>query len=360
MNRNRVIWTDYCTAIGVAVIGVGLITQSAAVSQGIQSGLKICAGVLIPALFPFMALSSFLSMTNAASILSIPLAPVTTRLFKLPKELGAVVLLSLIGGYPVGAKSISLLLAQGKITKATAERMLCFCVNSGPSFLITAVGVGMLSSKTAGVILFFSQTAATILIGMFVSMRAKILPVKTDSAPMKADAAFVAAISTASSSIIAMCSFAVLFSGILSFVSASGLMERMSELLGIEPVLTKAVVSGILEVTSGCANAAQLGGETAFILISAAASFGGLSVLFQIMSCFREQAISFRPLIFSRIAHVFLSNLLALPVYKRAIETHEVFAASGRPIMYTGTHSLLMSVCLLCMCAIVTLSSAKR
>lgn len=360
MSGRRIMWTDYLTAIGVAVIGVGLISQSAAVSQGIQNGLKVCAGVLIPSLFPFMVLSSFLSLTSAANILSIPFAPITTRLFKLPRELGAVVLLSLVGGYPVGAKSISLLLSQGKITKATAERMLCFCVNSGPSFLVTAVGVGMLASKTAGIILFLSQTAATLLIGVLVSLRAKVLPAKSEVGCMKADEAFVTAVSTASSSIIAMCSFAILFSGILAFISASGFIARISQISGVEEGLTKAVISGILEVTSGCANSAQLGGLTAFVMISAAASFGGLSVLFQIMSCFRENPVSFRPLIASRIFHILLSNIIAIPSYKVFFAVHDVFAASGRPIVHTSTHSLLMSICLLCMCAIVTLSTAKN
>lgn len=360
MNEKRIIWTDYLTAVGVAVIGVGLLTRSAEVSQGVQNGLKICAGVLIPSLFPFMALSSFLSLTSAARILSIPLTPITTRLFKLPKELGAVVLLSLVGGYPVGAKSISLLLSQGKITKATAERMLCFCVNSGPSFLVTAVGVGMLTSKTAGFILFFSQTAATLLIGMIVSFRVKMPHAEPSGIRMKTDEAFVTAVSSASAAMIAMCSFAVLFSGILAFISASEFVGMTSRILGIEEVLVKAVISGMLEVTSGCAGSAELGGIMSFALISAAVSFGGFSVLFQIMSCFRENPVSFRPLIMARIFHILLAGIIAIPLYKGLCETHAVFAASNRPIVHTSPHSLLISVCLLCMCAVMTLSSTKK
>lgn len=360
MNEKRMIRVDYLTAAGVAIIGAGLLTQSAAVSQGVRNGLEMCAGVLIPSLFPFMALSSFLSLTSAAGILSIPLTPVTTRLFKLPKALGAVVLLSLIGGYPVGAKSISLLLSQGKITKATAERMLCFCVNSGPSFLVTAVGIGMLTSKTAGIILFFSQTVATLLIGMAVSFRTKMPPAESEGIRIKTDEAFVTAVSSASSAMLAMCSFAILFSGILAVVSASGFVEMASRFLGVEEALAKAAISGILEVTSGCVNSAGLGGITSFALISAAVSFGGLSVLFQIMSCFRENPVSFRPLIMSRFCHILLAGAIAIPLYKRFCEVHTVFAASGRPTVQTSAHSLLISVCLLFMCAVMTLSSAKN
>lgn len=360
MKKKRVVWIDYLTAVGAAVVGVGLLTQSEAVSQGIQSGLKICAGVLIPSLFPFMVLSGFLSLTNAAGILSIPLTPLTTRVFKLPKELGAVVLLSLIGGYPVGAKSISMLLSQGKITKKTAERMLCFCVNSGPSFLITAVGTGMLANKKAGVILFCTQTATTLLIGMIVSLRAKVPPVENTSIRMKGDEAFVTAVSSASSSMLAMCSFAVLFSGILSFISASGIIWRVSQTFGITEAFAKTIISGVLEVTSGCANASQLNGIAAYVMVSAVVSLGGLSVLFQIMSCFRENPISFRPLISARIFHMILSIIISIPVYERLFETQPVFAASSRPFIHINTRSLFLAICLLCMCAILTLSTAKK
>lgn len=360
MCKKRTIIIDYFTAAGIAVIGVGLITHAPEVSRGIQSGLKICAGVLIPSLFPFMALASFLSLTSAARILSIPFAPIITRILKLPRELGAVVLISLIGGYPVGAKSIAMLLSQGKISKTTAERMLCFCVNSGPSFLVTAVGIGMLASKTAGIILFFSQTAATLLIGIIVSIKVETPSMVSTSARMRTSDAFVTAVSNASAAILAMCSFAILFSGILAFISASGFVERVSMLFGIDEILVKVVISGILEVTSGCANAAKIGGVTGFVLISAAASFGGFSVLFQIMSCFRENPVSFRPLITARIFHIPLSYVIAIPLYKMFCETHAVFAASDRPMVHTSTQSLLVSLCLLCMCAIMTLSSVKN
>ncbi len=360
MSQKRILWVDYIVAVCAAAVGVGLLTNSAAVSAGIQNGLRICAGVLIPSLFPFMVLSSFLSLTSAASILSIPLTPITTRIFKLPKEFGAIVLLSLVGGYPVGAKSISLLLEQGRIEKSTAERMLCFCMNSGPSFLITAVGVGMLFSKTAGLILFFSQTVATLIIGMIVSFRVKIPTAQISKIKMKNDEAFVAAVSSASSAMIAMCSFAILFSGITALISANGTITRLAHTIHINENIVKAIISGILEVTSGCVNASAIGGLLGFGIICAAASFGGLSVLFQVISCFRENPISFRPLIFSRILHMCISTAIAFPIYSALCEAQMVFATSSQPVVHTNMRTVFISVCLLCMCAIMTLSCAKN
>lgn len=360
-NEKKTVWTDYIVAVLTAVAAVGLLMRGAAVSEGISLGLKICVGVLIPALFPFMALSGFLSLTNAARILSIPLAPITTRIFKLPGELGAIVLLSLIGGYPVGAKSISLLLSQGKISKRTAERMLCFCVNSGPSFLITAVGTGMLANRTAGIILFATQTAATLVIGAAVSLRAKPPKAETATVEMRGASAFVAAVSSASSAMLAMCSFAVLFSGILSLVTSSGLTYKIARLLSVKEIAVSAAAAGFLEVTSGCVRAAAIGGDAAFAMISAIVSFGGLSVLFQIMSCFRENPIRFKPLILARLSHMILSTVMAMPLYRAFCETQPVFLASERPAaIHTDVRMVFVSFCLLCMCAIITLSEQRN
>jgi len=43
------------------------------VQKGIGDGLHLCGEVIIPSLFPFMALAGFISRTGAARILAIPL-----------------------------------------------------------------------------------------------------------------------------------------------------------------------------------------------------------------------------------------------------------------------------------------------
>lgn len=352
---------QWVVAVGIAVLGVGLLTQSAAVSQGVRSGLAVCANVLIPSLFPFMVLAGFVSLTDYARILSIPLTPLTTKVYRLPAQLGVVVLLSMVGGYPVGAKMVSGLLEQNKISPKTAQRMLCFCVSSGPSFLITAVGAGLFLNRTAGLILFATQTAATLFIGWAVSRREPIpSPPSRPAAGVKAGAALVMAVSGASGAMMGMCAFAVLFSGLLSMVSASGLCLWLASWLPIPETVFTALLSGLLEVTSGCIAAAKVEGLLAFGLASACVSFSGLSVLFQVMSYFKPGQISFRPLILSKIAHVFLSTAMAVPLYRALCGETSVWLSSGPPAMQTDGKTTLISVCLLAMCAIFTLSLAEN
>lgn len=348
------------TAIGIAVLGLGLLTKSPVVSQGVRDGLEVCGGVLIPSLFPFMVLCSFLSQTKYARILSMPLSPVTTRIFKLPAECGVIVLLSLIGGYPVGAKMISGLLEQGRIDKATAERMLCFCVNSGPSFLITAVGAGLLFNKTAGIVLFAVQTITTLIIGWIVSIHIK-RPISKQTLKVYGNPAesIVSAVTGATTSMLAMCSFAVLFSGLLALFKSSGIVQTISGVFQMNSNVINAVLSGVMEVTSGSIAAADIGGRGGFALISAIVSFSGLSVIFQIASCFSNAKINLRPFILSRCVHAGISSIISIFIYKYIPADIPAWLSSSRPEFHADNSTVLFSVCLLGMCTIFTLSLIK-
>lgn len=348
-------------AIGIGMLGLGLLTDSAAVAEGVQRGLGICAGVLIPALFPFMVLACFLANSDISRILSIPLTPITRHAFKLPGELGATVLLSFLGGYPVGAKMISSLLEQKRIKQETARRMLCFCVNPSPSFLISAVGVGMLLNRRAGVVLLLSQLIATLLIGLATSFRLPVPPSAKEHPPQKRTMnAFVTAISEASNAIIGMCAYAVLFSGLMSLLNASGLPETVSRLLHINPAIVQAVAAGLFEVTGGSMAAARLGGEAAIIGISFCASFGGLSVICQIISLFPEEnAPGFGPYLLSRLTHGCLSAGIALPLYRKFCADVAVWSASTPPILHLDGKTVVVSLCLLGMCSIMALGKER-
>lgn len=341
----------------IALTGAGLLLDAAAVSEGVAQGLKVCAGVLIPSLFPMMVLSCFLALTDYARILSLPFGWITRRVFKLPEELGYVLLLSMVGGYPVGAKTIATLLQQKKISAETAERMLCFCVNSGPSFLLTAVGAGMLQSRRAGAALLFSQIAATLLIGAVVSARAKVVPVRRGEAAMKGSAAFVAAVSSASSAMIGMCAFAVLFSGIVSLLNRRAAAALLAGWTGLGEKVAAALLSGLLEVTTGCLNAAAVGGDGAFLLVSAFVSFGGLSVLFQVMSCFGGAPARFRPMVLSRFAHGAVSCCIGFPIYRLFCgQRRPVWSPAVPPAIHLDGRTIIITIGLLAMCSMLILS----
>ena len=102
-------------------------------ADGAREGLNLCALIVIPALFPFMALCAFISQSGLSARLGKLLSPVTRVLFHLEGNAGAAILMSWIGGYPVGARSADALYQQGQISLSDAQRMLpdgrsCFVI----------------------------------------------------------------------------------------------------------------------------------------------------------------------------------------------------------------------------------------
>lgn len=343
--------------------GFGLLRYSPAVSLAVREGLSVCAGVVIPSLFPFMVLSAFVAGSSAVRYLSLPLLPLM-HLLRLPRFLGATVLMSFIGGYPVGARLISLHLEKGRITPQTAARMLTFCCNAGPAFILSAVGAKLLHSTGAGVILLLSHVLGSVLIGLFGARGQRTQPDSpADLQQEPAAAAFVSAVRLSSSSMLVMCAFIVLFYALTALLTESGVFFHASGLLGFFLPMTgeafrTALLTGLLEVTSGCILSVEAVGQGPFILIAFLLSFSGLSVIGQVMSCFSGQEIRFRPFLISRVVHGLLTVLISYPLLRLFCR---VLPGSTEmpPSMAVQPNTPLITLCLIAMCCLLAVSAEK-
>ena len=128
----------------------------------------------LPPLAAFAALAGLLAYPaacreaagKAAETVLTLLAPVMRALFGLPGVCAGPFLLGLTGGYPIGAKSAAALYASGQCSKRQCIQLLTFCNNSGPAFLVGAVGAGIFGDTRAGLLLYFTHVLAAIAAGM--------------------------------------------------------------------------------------------------------------------------------------------------------------------------------------------------
>ncbi len=130
-----------------------MITNPAACISAAKEALRLCAEVVIPSLFPFFVCSNLLIGLGGARVLSRYLSRWMRPLFGIPGAGALAVVLGVVSGYPVGADCVAELYASGECTKTEAERMLAFCNNSGPLFVMGAIGVGMLNNPKLAAIL---------------------------------------------------------------------------------------------------------------------------------------------------------------------------------------------------------------
>ena len=354
----------------LVLLSIGLLWENQAVSAGVRAGLVACANVIIPSLFPFMILANIIAFSRSGAYLNKSVAGFTRKVLGLPEHLGCVVLMNFIGGYPVGARMIASKVKNREISPQEASRALCFCVNAGPSYLISAVGAGMLSSRSAGLSLYFSQILSALAIGVIVFRRKRDLCSQRQrgSDILYGKDVFVSSVTAASAAILSTCAFVVAFSAIIAFLSAIGITGLFADILtAILPLQNKdfyiAAFTGIIEVTSGCAAASGLHTQGGVLLLGFLVSFSSLSIIFQIKSAFAGLSqINFVPFYLSRMVHGGLTCFL-FGISLRFLPPADLMVFSGGqalPAAQITPQMMISSVCLMCMCSILVFTAARK
>ena len=136
---------DALTGAALLVCAAALVLFPAQAAEAAKDGLLLCYNVIIPSLFPFFVLSTLVVELGLVSYLGRLLSPLMRPLFRVPGEGATALALGFVGGYPVGARTTLSLYEKGLCTKTEAERMLAFCNNSGPAFILGVVGIGIFS-----------------------------------------------------------------------------------------------------------------------------------------------------------------------------------------------------------------------
>ncbi|MGN1014038.1 MAG: nucleoside recognition domain-containing protein [Butyricicoccus sp.] len=294
-------------SIAAAAILLVLTTRyPAACAQAVQQGMTLCLTRAIPSLFPFFVASCLTIHSGLASALSHLFSPLLRRL-RLPSCSSAALLLGFLGGYPTGAQTVSELLNSGQCSKKDANRLILFCNNTGPAFLIGMCGSTLFQSVRAGLFLYAVHIASACLIGLLFGRTQE-----TDSdlnpsvSPVRLTECLTHSIRQAGIITLTVTSFILYFHVLLSLLSETGLLSHMTAGLGTLLPLSssgiQALLVGSMELTSGLSllASASLPPPAELLCCSGLCAFGGLCVLFQ-------SAAAAPQLKFSRI---FLGKLL--------------------------------------------------
>ncbi|MEG1953359.1 MAG: hypothetical protein RR115_03885 [Hydrogenoanaerobacterium sp.] len=365
MTKSNKAGTFFIAAMCV-FLAVTLLAFSQAVSIGVRNGLSLCGEIIIPSLFPFMILFGFLSQSRASLIFAKLLSPVT-KLLNLPANAAAPLLGGIIGGYPVGARNLAVMVREHRLSSDNASRMLCFCVNAGPPFLLCAVGSEMLFSRPLGTLLLTSQILSSMVIGLvigvFTSKAKQNLTEPLQNTFRPYSFCLVQAVKDAASGIFTICAFVVTFQALSALVAKSGIAElfavKLAELYpNIGAELINGIILGILEVTAGC-KALSKCGFAGIICIAGLISFSGISVIFQILASVHGSDIKIGAFIASRFIHCGLTVTFFMILLKIFPQSCAAALSLTTPIK-TQASSVSGSVSLMLMCAVFLFGNGKN
>jgi len=271
-----------------------LLVSAPQVGQSARYALSVCAELLLPSLFPFFTVSILLNRVGFPAWLGRLLQPTLGRLLGVSGAGVSAFVIGLCGGYPMGAAYIADMLHSGHIGEDEAERLLFFCNNSGPAFIISAVGTGVFASPAAGALLYLIHILAALICGVLTKgSPPEYQRTNVHIEAMSLSAALPGAVRQAVISVLNVCGFAVCFTVLASLFQSGSLFPllcgKLSELTGLELTWWKALFTGILEL--GSAAGAMRGLSPTPVNMALAAGllgWGGVSVHFQTMALLSE------------------------------------------------------------------------
>lgn len=282
-----------------------------------RKGLAVCARTIVPSLLPFFVLSGLFSALGLPRAMAGKAEPLMRRAFGVSGNACAPLLMGLTGGYPAGAAAVAGLVRTRGISSAEGERLLPFCNNTGPAFIIGAAGVGVFGSVKWGFLLYACHILAAICVGLLFSSRNTTDTVRGSPTAAKSLAqALPESMRSAVAATLNICGYVVFFSVVTGLLETLGLFSALagalSVKLGLELRFCRSLLTGLLELGSGIVSMEGLAPTgpnlalAAFIL-----GFGGLSVHCQTLAVVADTKMRCVRHFAGRILHGVLSAVFA-------------------------------------------------
>lgn len=309
-----------------------LLIQPQSAADAARAGLLLSFQTAIPALLPYFIASSLLTSSGLAAQIGRLFARPFSFLYRIQNG-AAAFLLGITGGYPVGARTVCDLYQAAQLSHDDAERLLGFCNNTGPAFILGVAGLGVCGSARTGFLLYGIHVLSAMLCGILLRGSAAPVPAARTykmTPPKPLSIALVTAMRDGFSTSLLVAAFVTGFSILLGLCQGLGILSA-------SPV-TQAIFAGGLELTNGLMSlpALRLPRHVLLPLISLLLGFGGLSVHCQVYALAQLAGLSCRMHFIGKALHGMLAALLTCIVLWFAPHALPVFAPAGSP--YYGQH----------------------
>lgn len=348
------------------------------------NGLILWSSIVVPSLFPFFVASDLMNSTGFTRAAGSLLEPVMRPLFNVPGCASFALALGVTSGYPVGAKLTADLRNDGSLSKHEAERLLAFTNNSGPLFIIGAVGTGMFGSPQTGVFLFVCHLLSCLTVGFIFRYYKRSQSRNVDfmyaarkrgtasgkpfhkllcqlSSERSKTVSFGEllgnSVRNSVSTLLSIGGFIVLFSVVIGLLDETGIISlasgSASQLLvrlfpGFEPKgLIAGLFGGLLEITTGSrlvSQAMHVPLQYKLPAVSFLIGWAGVSVHFQVISIISKTDIDFRPYLLGKLIQGITACLYTL-IGIRLFNTVPAVRQPVLGIVKFGFHDFLSAFC---------------
>lgn len=301
-------------------------------------------------------------------------------IFKVPGSGIFPFLISILSGYPVGAKLSASLRKKNTISKVEGNRLISFSSTSGPLFILGTVMIGMLGINEAPLFVL-PHYLAIVTVGFFFRFYGrknnnykKIKNINDEKFKTLGDSMGLA-VKDSMNSMLLIGGYVIIFTVIINLLLDSSVFNYtilgISSSLKINPDLVKGLLAGIIELTNGCYIVSNLDIDLIYkvLIINFLIGWGGFSINSQAISFISQTDLSVGIYLLSKILHGILASfytyIIHFFLYKDNILT--VFLdISEKPTiatwieMFSASFSIIFSAIILLILLSIFINEMKK
>ena len=300
---------NFCLIVLTVIALVMIVIRPEIYIQSTKNGLIVFTASVLPALFPFFFFSTILTKLGAPLAVAKIFGKPFGKLFNASPLSAYVFFMSLICGYPVGAKLISELYASSLLDKENCKKIASFCSTSGPLFILGTLGITVFNDKSFAIVVLICHYLSAFLNG-FIYRGKKTNTDAVLNLPLDCNDFLSKTICNSTLSMLNLCGYIVVFNLIIDLVLNSGILSCLPNTdFGFT---AQALICGCIEMTRGCMMLSKIS-ISKFLkcgLITFLVSISGMGILCQSMSFLSKCRIKAKTVVLQKFTHSLIALLL--------------------------------------------------
>lgn len=317
--------TFFCTILILNII----FSPKACLNSALYGG-KLFITSVFPSIFPFLVIINVMMHFDGINIYSKAFGTILCKPLRLPRNCSVVLIVSILCGYPLGAKYACDLYKKNLISLHTCHRLINIASNPSPIFVLGTIGASMLKNPSLGFLLLISTYLSCIIMSMLIPYKKQNYCVE-NSVPIipknniTLGEILKLSVDNALKTAFAIGGFIVFFSVLISIIKNNTpsdiVFKNLSAILNINQSSLEGLFFGLFEMTNGCSLITSASIDTMYkiCILSFLLGFSGLSIICQTYSLIYKSKISLMKYTKKKFIQGIICSILTMILYKSNI-----------------------------------------
>lgn len=303
-------------SIAIIVVMILILVAPTTYAKSVLKGLSIFFKSVLPGLLPFMFLCKLLTKLNCMNFFTKFLEKPANKLFGVNSNGISAFLLSMLSGYPLGARITSDLYSQNQISKTNATKTAILSSTPGAIYVIGAVGGSMLNNTKLGLVIYISCTCSTLITSIIFNLIFKTQTQQQNlnkEIKQKEKNIVVSSVQETVIGLLTVAFYISMFSLTIDLLTNLKVISLLSYPLCLifgknANFAINGLISGLIEMTNGAKLLSSIKSSPIIIsLIASVISFSGLSIIMQSFNFLSNTSINKIQFIIAKIIQAIIS-----------------------------------------------------